>query len=108
MRWGHEMAEVMLRIGDRRHNVACRDGEEAQLRRLGEMLDQRWAMANRASGGLNAERTMLLIALMLADNLDQAENRPSADGGPSPAFLNRLADRLEALAETLEKPAPSA
>jgi len=102
------MAEVTLTIGDRRHNVACRDGEEAQLRRLGEMLDQRWAMANRASGGLNAERTMLLIALMLADNLDQAENRPSVDGGPSPAFLNRLADRLEALAETLEKPAPSA
>ncbi len=102
------MAEVTLTIGDRRHQVTCRDGEEAQLRRLGEMLDQRWAMANRASGGLNAERTMLLIALMLADSLDQAENRPSADGGPSPAYLARLADRLETLAESLEKPAPDA
>ena len=102
------MAEVTLTIGDRRHAVTCRDGEEAQLRRLGEMLDQRWAMANRASGGLNAERTMLLIALMLADNLDQAENRPAADGGASPAFLGRLADKLEAIADTLEKPAPSA
>ena len=102
------MAEVTLTIGDRRHNVTCRDGEEAQLRRLGEMLDQRWAMANRASGGLNAERTMLLIALMLADNLEQAENRPAADGGPSPVFLNRLAEKLEAIAEALEKPAPSA
>jgi cell division protein ZapA len=98
------MAEVTLTIGDRRHNVACRDGEEAQLRRLGEMLDQRWASANRASGGLNAERTMLLVALMLADGLEAAENRPTDDGGPSPAYLTRLAERLEGIADALEKP----
>lgn len=102
------MAEVTLTIGERRHNVTCRDGEEAQLRRLGDMLDQRWAMANRASGGLNAERTMLLVALMLADSLDTAENRPSGDGGVSPAFLTRLAERLEGVADALEKPATDA
>ena len=102
------MAEVTLTIGDRRHNVTCRDGEEAQLRKLGDMLDQRWAMANRASGGLNAERTMLLVALMLADSLDAAENRPASDGGVSPAFLTRLAERLEGVADALEKPAASA
>ncbi|MBN8807108.1 MAG: cell division protein ZapA [Sphingomonas sp.] len=49
----------------------------------GEMLDQRWAPANRASGGLNAERTMLLVALMLADSLYAAEHRPATGGGPS-------------------------
>jgi cell division protein ZapA len=102
------MAEVTLTIGDRRHNVTCRDGEEAQLRRLGDMLDQRWPAANRASGGLNTERTMLLIALMLADSLDSAENQPSKDGGVSPAFLARLAERLEGIAGALENPAPSA
>ena len=102
------MAEVTLTIGDRRHNVTCRDGEEAQLRKLGDMLDQRWAMANRASGGLNAERTMLLVALMLADSLDTAENRPAGNGGVSPAFLTRLAERLEGVADALEKPAASA
>jgi len=101
------MAEVTLTIGDRRHNVTCRDGEEAQLRKLGEMLDQRWPSANRASGGLNAERTFLLIALMLADSLDAAENRPSGDG-PGPAFLNRLAERLEGIADALEKPVAGA
>jgi cell division protein ZapA len=98
------MAEVTLTIGDRRHSVTCRDGEEAQLRRLGDMLDQRWASANRASGGLNAERTMLLVALMLADGLEAAENRPTGDGGPSPAYLARLAERLEGIANALEKP----
>ena len=102
------MAEVTLTIGDRRHIVACRDGEEDHLRRLGELLDARWPVALRATGGMNGERTMLLVALMLADSLDVAENRPASDGGVSPAFLTRLAERLEGVADALEKPAASA
>lgn len=102
------MAEVRLTIGDRRHAVACRDGEEAQLRRLGEMLDRRWAAANRASGGLNAERTMLLVALMLADSLDAAQNAPAGYGGPNNPWLDRLAERLEGVAAGLEKSAADA
>lgn len=97
------MAEVTLTIGDRKHQVACRDGEEAQLLRLGEMLDQRWEAANHASGGLNGERTMLLIALMLADSLDAARNAPPEQGSASMAYLDGLAERLESLAAALEK-----
>lgn len=108
MRWVRGMADVALTIGDRRHTVTCRDGEEAQLRRLGEMLDQRWAAANRASGGLNAERTMLLVALMLGDSLETARNQPAADGGAGPAYLIRLAERLEGVADALEKSASDA
>lgn len=96
------MAEVTLTIGDRRHAVACRDGEEAQLRKLGEMLDQRWVAASRASGGVSGERTMLLVALMLADGLDAAQNRPADDGGPGPAWIAHLADKLEGIADALE------
>ena len=99
------MAEVTLTIGDRRHHVTCRDGEEAQLRRLGDMLDQRWAAANRAAGGLNAERTMLLVALMLADALDTAQNLPPGEGGASEAYLARIAETLESLADALENDA---
>lgn len=102
------MAEVTLTIGDRKHQVSCRDGEEPQLRRLGEMLDQRWPAANRASGGLNAERTMLLIALMLADALETARNTPPEANGASGAYLDGLAERLESIATALEKDAPDA
>lgn len=100
------MADVTLTIGDRRHTVACRDGEEDQLRRLSAMLDSRWATADRASGGLNVERTMLFIALMLADSLDEAERRPP--DSPGAALLERLADRLEEIASALENSSPSA
>ena len=94
------MADVTLTIGDRRHTVACRDGEEPQLRKLGEMLDKHWSTAARASGGLNGERTMLFVALMLADQLEEAEHRPPQ--GQGAALLEKVAERLERLAATLE------
>ncbi len=100
------MSDVTLTIGDRRHTVACRDGEEPQLRKLGDMLDRHWATAARASGGLNGERTMLFVALMLADQLDEADRKPPEGAGA--AMLDRVAERLESLAAALEKSAPSA
>lgn len=102
------MAEVTLTIGGRPHKVACRDGEESRVQLLGRMIDQRWASANRAAGGLNAERAMLFVALMLADDLDEAETRPPAGAAVSDAALARIADRLEMLADTLEQAAPNA
>ena len=100
------MADVTLTIGDRRHTVACRDGEEPQLRKRGDMLDRHWSTASRASGGLNGERTMLFVALMLADELDEAQRRPPEGAGA--ALLGQVAERLEKLAATLEKMAPKA
>ncbi len=96
------MADVTLTIGDRRHIVACPDGQEDQVRRLGTMLDAQWATAARASGGLNGERTMLFVALMLADALDDIERRPpdAAAGGTA---LERIAEQLETLAASLEQ-----
>lgn len=102
------MAEVVLQIGDRRHSVTCRDGEEAQARHLGSLLDQRWAAANRAAGGLSGERAMLFVALMLADALEESENRPPEPGAASPAMLEKIADRLEDLAAALEQSPPNA
>ncbi|MBX9859965.1 MAG: cell division protein ZapA [Sphingomonas sp.] len=99
------MAEVTLRIGDRDHRVGCADGQEAHLIWLGKLVAGRWDAAQRASGGVNGERTMLLIALMLADALNDAEAR--APTGEHP-LLGQLADRLEALATALEQDAPNA
>lgn len=100
------MAEVTLSIGGRPHVVACRDGEEANFARLGAMLDSRWETARRASGGLSGERTMLFVALILADALDETERRPAAVGDA--ALLDRIATRLESVASALEELAPDA
>lgn len=109
------MAEVILTIGDRQHRIGCADGSEEQVRRMGAMIDRRWDAANRASGGNNAERSMLFIALMLADALDEAQSATPGARAPAPpapaehdAWLARIADRLEALADALEQPPPKA
>lgn len=101
------MAEVLLRIAGRAHLVGCRDGEEAQLEALGLRLEKHADIAARAAGAQGGERTMLFIALMLADELAEAERRPVSGGAP-PAALERIADRLESLAALLEKPASDA
>ncbi|UUL83283.1 cell division protein ZapA [Sphingomonas qomolangmaensis] len=94
------MAEVTLTIAGRDHKIACRDGEEAQLRALAGKLEAHGAAALRASGGLSGERTMLFIALMLADQLAEQEVAPPS--GIPPMLLDRIADRLEAVASALE------
>ena len=97
------MAEVQLAIGGRNHAVACRDGEEGRVRELGQLLDQRWAAALRAAGGVNTERAMFFVALMLADALDEAQSRPPEGAAMSETALQRVADRLERLADALEQ-----
>ena len=99
------MAEVVLTIGGRRHTVACRDGEEAQVERLGRMLDERWADADRAAGGMGTERALLFVALMLADDLDEALRNPPT--GDAPTLPPGLADRLERIAKALEESTPT-
>ena len=95
------MADVILTIAGRDYSVSCRDGEEPHLRRLGAMLQRHAATASHASGGLNSERTMLYIALILADQLDETERNPPT--GVSPVLLDNIADRLEAVAAALEE-----
>lgn len=94
------MADVSLSIAGRSYSVAARDGEEIHLRHLETILQKHAATALRASGGLNAERTLVYLALILADLLDEGERNPPA--GVSPVLLDRVADRLEAVAALLE------
>ncbi|WP_188055075.1 MULTISPECIES: cell division protein ZapA [unclassified Sphingosinithalassobacter] len=99
------MAEVQVSIAGRSYTVSCRDGEEPHLRQLEEVLARHAPTAQRASGGLSGERTLLYLALILADLIDEAERNPP--GGVSPVLLDRVADRLEAVAAALEEDAPA-
>ena len=94
------MGQITLTIAGRSHTIACRDGEEIHLERLEGILNKHAQTALAASGGLSGERTMLFLALILADLLDEAERNPP--GGVSPVLLDNLADRLESVAAALE------
>lgn len=105
------MAEVTLAIGGYSYQVACRDGEEAHLLRLGEMVHARVNEARGAVGNASEVRQLLLSALLFADEaLDaKAGAQPASVQSAIPAGLTEaletLADRVENIAARLEKPA---
>lgn len=99
------MSNVTLTIGGRHYTVACGEGEEAHIERLGQLIDGKLsALPNMA--GQSEPRTLLFAALLLADELHEAQSgKASAPGNPSPAVagsLEALASRLERVADGLE------
>jgi cell division protein ZapA len=99
------MAEVELIIAGRSYRVACRAGEEDNLKAAGAMVDAKSREALAGLGTLSESRQMLFAALLLADQI--VDGRPElVDTGPDPALVERaerMAERLEALADALER-----
>jgi cell division protein ZapA len=103
------MADVNLSIGGFAYTVACRDGEEPHLLNIGAIVDSKVAEARGAVGGVNEVRQLLFASLLLADELDEAQQAavPGAQAAetPDPAVASRVAQltaRVEALAAKLE------
>ncbi|MBA2919695.1 cell division protein ZapA [Sphingomonas sp. MAH-20] len=107
------MAEVTIEVGGRRYDVACRDGEEAQLRRVAMLVDQKAEQARAAVGNANESRLLLLAALLLADELNDLRQGtraplPPDTGSALADAVEELAARVETLAEHLESGAAAA
>ena len=102
------MAEVDIEIAGRRYKVACRGGEEQNLRHAAEMVDAKSREALAGLGALSESRTLLFASLLLADQLIEKRGvvTPPPSMPPDPQVVRRvdaLAERLERLAGHLEK-----
>lgn len=97
------MAEVTLSVGGYHYQVACRDGEEAHLERLGAMVDAKAGEAQAAVGNASEARQLLLSALLFADEALEGKVPAPTAPGIDPAILEALADRVEAIAARVEK-----
>lgn len=103
------MAQIEVEVAARRYTVACRDGEEEHLRALAALVDKRAHDAAAALGSLSEARQLLFASLLLADDLNDrhggapaAQAAQAAQNGEVADALERLADRVEALAARLE------
>ena len=105
------MAHVDLMIAGRSYQIACRDGEEDNLRAAARLVDAKSREALSGLGTLSESRQLLFASLLLADQLVDGSGGavmtplPPEPTGPDPVIVDRvvrLAERLESLADSLE------
>ncbi|MGA0563359.1 cell division protein ZapA [Ancylobacter sp. VNQ12] len=121
------MAHVTVTIAGRAYRMACDDGQEEHLTRLGEEVDARIDQLRAAFGEIGDQRLSVMAAITIADELSEArrkiralEQEAAADRSGRDAAVRRLgeveselagtvagaAERLERLARELG-PSPS-
>ncbi len=105
------MAQILVTINGRTYPVACHDGEEQRTEELGRYVDAKVRSFVRELGQIGETRLLVLAALVLADELADAQagsGRPVPLNGAAPdearaaAGIETLAQRIEAIAARLE------
>ena len=97
------MAEVDISIAGRSYRIACRDGEEDNLRSAASLVDSKSREALAGLGTLSEARQLLFASLLLADQLIDGDGASaSVVDSKAAERAERLAERLESLAERLE------
>lgn len=69
------MAQVTATIAGRQFRLACEDGQEEHLQELAKNLDQRIIDLRAKFGEIGDTRLTVMAALMIADELAEAERR---------------------------------
>ena len=100
-------AFVDISIAGRTYQIACREGEQDNLRAAARLVDNKSREALAGLGTLSEARQFLFASLLLADQMiDKPGEAPAASAaGPDPRLVSRaeaLAGRLEMLADALE------
>ena len=99
------MSQVTLNIGGRNYTVSCGDGEEAHVRDLGRLIDDK---VTAVTGGRPTPeaQSLLFAALMLADQVHETSS-PENDSEEMADALERVANSLERCAQGLESGRPA-
>ena len=80
------MAQVTVTINGRQFRIACDDGQEENLERLSQELDQRIEGLRGSFGEIGDTRLTVMAAIQIADELREANQR-----------IRRLDEQLTAL-----------
>ena len=106
------MAVVSLNIAGRFYRFSCNDGQEAHMRHLGSLLDQKAKQLTSSMGAMQEGQLLVLIALLLEEDLYTLNKRQllnnvgtQADGLDKEAVLkalNTLTQRVQSLTESIQ------
>jgi cell division protein ZapA len=115
------MGQVVVKVNGRDFALSCADGQEARTRRLAQYVDAKIGEFTRSLGQVGEARLILLAALVIADELSDANEalqqernrRGAAPGGPggeptqaavqgAASGIRSMAERIESIAARIE------
>jgi cell division protein ZapA len=115
------MGQVTVKVNGRDFTLSCADGQEPRIRRLAQYIDTRVGEFVKAIGQVGEARLILLSALVIADELSDANEAlaqlrgaekppdPAASGADEAAQaaasgIRDMAQRIESIAARFETP----
>lgn len=107
------MAQVNITINNRKYQVACDDGQEAHLTRLGKYVDKRLSELIAAVGQVGEARLLVMVSLLLTDELSDLYSKKGSgshfetngvgDDEEVCVAIEKLAIRIEDIADSFEQ-----
>lgn len=113
------MAQVDISINGRTYPVACDDGQEGHLTKLGEYVNERVVELTEAVGQIGDSRLLVMASLLIADELANAQREalevtavaeatteipvPRIDEDALAEGIEAMAERIEGIADRLER-----
>ena len=99
------MAQVTIRINGYAYTVGCKDGEEKHLEAMADEVNRRVDVMRQAVGVSSESRMLVLVALSMADEIDEMQKTPAAkpEKRVDTERLTRLARRAEQIADNIDK-----
>lgn len=108
------MAQIKIKINGRSYDIACDDGQEDHVARLGKYIDKKVAELAGQVGQVGDARLLVMAALLITDELSEAygeledirEGRAGLVGqdaaGANAAEAEESAEQIRALARRIE------
>ena len=102
------MPQVEIAINGRRYRIACDEGQEEHLARLGNQVDERVQGLVASVGQVGERRLLVMASLLIADELSEASaaldrrGDGAARNGEGGGDADALAAALEAAAARID------
>jgi cell division protein ZapA len=101
------MSEVTLQINGTDYEIACEPGQEDRLRELAGRIDSKISDITATSGQAGQSRLLLMAALMLIDEIEEAGGSKSSDDSVEQAqvyvasVFEQMTDRINKITDRL-------
>ncbi|GHF20055.1 cell division protein ZapA [Kordiimonas sediminis] len=104
------MAQIQVTVNGKTYPLACAAGEEERLRTLAEYVDNKMTDLSAKLGHVAETRLLLMAAILIADELQDALEGAGADGilggysGEDLAMiLHEVASEVEGIADRIQE-----